>query len=209
LRAARAAAAVLAAYALLAACAHVAVETPQNDGLTFAERRTRLEAIPAWEMRGRLAVSTGERGFQGSFAWQQDGGRLDVSVHGPLGAGALEVSGSPTQLTVTTRGERHVLEDPETDLSELLGWWMPVESLPDWLLGLPDPSFPADLDFGPGTALDALDQRLWHVEFVGYELREGVLVPRRIDLSHEDLRLRLTVDTWQPATKALGHTDAP
>jgi outer membrane lipoprotein LolB len=208
MRALRAAAAATAAAAVLAGCAHVAVE-PAQDGLTFAERRMRLEAIRAWEMRGRIAVSTGKRGFQGSFVWQQNDGRLDVAVRGPLGAGALEVTGSPAQLTVTTRGERHVLEDPETDLSELLGWWMPVESLPDWLLGLPDPGFPAALDFGPGTALAGFDQRLWHVDFVTYELRDGMLLPSRIDMSHEDLELRLTVDTWGPGTPPLGQARAP
>jgi outer membrane lipoprotein LolB len=208
MRAALAAATAALGAAVLAGCAHVAVE-PRQDGLTFAERRMRLEAISAWEMRGRIAISTGQRGLQGSFVWQQNDGRLDVSMHGPLGAGALEVSGSPAQLTVTTRGERHVLEDPETDLSELVGWWMPVESLPHWLLGLPDPRYPAELDLGRGTALDSLGQRLWQVDFVSYELRAGMLMPSRIDMSHEDLQLRITVDTWRPTAKPLEQTRAP
>jgi outer membrane lipoprotein LolB len=187
----------LAAAALLAACAHVAVR--QNDGLSFAERRARLEAITSWQMRGRLAVSTGERGYQANYRWRQDGDRLDVSVRGFLGAGAVEVRGSPAELTVTARGEQRVLRDPEAQLSELLGWWMPVESLRYWLLGLPDPAFQGELDFGQATTLQTLDQRLWHVAYESYQLSDGMLVPRRIDMRHDALELRLTVDAFEPA----------
>ncbi|HEU4618694.1 MAG TPA: lipoprotein insertase outer membrane protein LolB [Gammaproteobacteria bacterium] len=200
------AAVAAAGAALLAGCAHVAVE-PQRDGLSFTERQMRLESIPAWRMRGRLAVSTDKGGFQGGFLWAQAGDRIDVSVRGPLGANVLEVSGFPDKLTVTARGEQRVLDDPERDLSELLGWWMPVESLPEWLLGLPDPGFPSDLHFARnGSTLESLDQRLWHVVFEEYRLQGGLLVPRKIELSHAGLELKLTVDTWQAmesATRAL------
>jgi outer membrane lipoprotein LolB len=197
--------AAVAAAVLLGGCAHIAVEE-QNDGLSFAERQMRLEALPAWQMRGRLAVSTNDRAFPGSFTWVQNDNQLKVSVRGPLGQGILEVAGSPAELTVKARGEQHVLKDPEADLSQLLGWWMPVESLPEWLLGLPDPKFGANLDFGRGGTLESFDQRFWHVVYEGYQLVDGMLVPRRIEMTHADLRLKLTVDAWQPlvgGTRAL------
>jgi outer membrane lipoprotein LolB len=188
-------AAMVAAAALLAAgCAPQ--PTAEHDGLRFDERRTRLEAIPAWSMRGRLAVDTGERAFQARFSWFQDDDISTLLVRGLLGAGGIEVTGSPREMIVTARGERRVLEDPEIDLSELLGWWMPVDSLRAWLLGLPDPSHAAETRIGPGDALIRLDQRLWHLDYAAYQLLDGVLVPRRIDMSHGELAVRLTVDDW-------------
>jgi outer membrane lipoprotein LolB len=192
---ARALGAALLAVGLLVGCAHL---EPGHDGLGFDERRQRLEAIPAWEMRGRLAVNTGERAFQGSFRWLQDDAHSTLTVRGPLGGGILEVAGSRDRMIVTARGEQRVLEDPETELSGLLGWWMPVDSLRAWLLGLPDAQFRAATRFGPDAALEALDQRLWHVEYASYQLSDGLLVPRRIDLAHGALELRLTVDAWSP-----------
>ena len=129
--------------ALLAACAHLPVG---DDGLSYEQRRTRLEAVGAWEMRGRLAVQTGDDAFQGRFSWQQRADALDLAVRSPLGAGVLEVNGTPSALKVTARGDTRVLEDPETQLSELLGWWLPVGSLHAWLLGLPDPTFKASTE---------------------------------------------------------------
>lgn len=196
-------AAALAAVLLAAGCAHVEPEPRQHDGLSFDERQARLQAIDAWEMRGRLAVDTGERAFQGRFNWLQDDASSTLIVRGPLGAGVLEVSGSPERMVVTARGEQRVLEDPEADLSALLGWWMPVDSLRAWLLGLPDPKFGADAQIGRDTVIDTLEQRLWHVEYASYQLSDGLLVPRRIDMAHGQLELRLTVDQWMPAIGSL------
>jgi outer membrane lipoprotein LolB len=187
---------VAAAAVVVAACAHV--PPPELDGLDFAARRQQLESIEAWDMRGRLAVNTGERAYPGSFVWLQDGERSTLTVRGPLGAGILEVDGTPQRMMVAARGEQRVLEDPEADLSAMLGWWMPVESLRPWLLGLPDARFDAQPQLGAGDVIEVLDQREWHVEYERYQLLDGLLVPRRIDLTHDGLAVRLTVDHWSP-----------
>ncbi len=189
--------------ALLAACAHLPVG---DDGLSYEQRRTRLEAVGAWEMRGRLAVQTGDDAFQGRFSWQQRADALDLAVRSPLGAGVLEVNGTPSALKVTARGDTRVLEDPETQLSELLGWWLPVGSLHAWLLGLPDPTFKASTELKNDGTLATLEQRLWRVAFASYQLAPAktgaesrLLVPRRIELTHGEIHLRLTIDDWHAA----------
>jgi outer membrane lipoprotein LolB len=206
--------ALLAALTALAveSCAHLPVG---NDGLTYDARRARLTAVDSWETGGRLAVDTGERGFQGSFHWQQRGDELELIVRGfPLRTIVLQVSGTPKALTVTARGDTRVLDDPETQLSELLGWWLPVGSLHAWLLGLPDPQFPATTELGPEGTLASVDQRLWRVDYASYQLATdrsavapsgtasadgALLVPRRIDLKHGELGVRLTIDDWHPS----------
>jgi outer membrane lipoprotein LolB len=188
----------LAALVALAGCA--AQRPVGTDGLSFEERRARLEAVDAWAARGRLAVATAERGFQGSFEWRQAGEQLDLTVRGPLGGGVLRVSGRADDLTVTARGETHVLADPEAELSALLGWWLPVGSVGDWLLGMPDSAFRATVEPGSDGTLAGFDQREWRVDYPSYQRAggdAGVLVPRRIDLAHGDLTLRVTIDGWR------------
>lgn len=193
------------AVLMLPACAHLPVGT---DGFSYEERRSALDSIATWEIRGRLAVDTGDRGFQGSFNWRQDDDVLDLAVRGPLGAGVLQVTGTATSLMYTARGETRTLTDPETELSALLGWWLPVGSLHSWLLGLPDQSFRADTEVGIDGTLAAFEQRLWRVAYPTYQLAplagtaNGLLVPRRIDLAHGELKLRLTIDDWRTAVVA-------
>lgn len=198
----RCAFALLIAAGALGACARMEVGT---DGMTFPQRRAALAKYDSWQIRGRLAVATGERGFQGSFDWQQREDALELSIRGPLGAGVLRISGTPRALTVTARGEMRTLTDPENQLSELVGWWLPVASLPAWLLGLPDPEFPSATEPGADGTLAALEQRLWRLDFVSYQLEENLLLPRRIELSHGAIELRLTIDSFTPAasTRAL------
>ncbi len=54
----------LLAAAAVAGCATLPVG---SDGLSPEQRRTQIESVDAWKIRGRLAVATGERAFHGSF----------------------------------------------------------------------------------------------------------------------------------------------
>ncbi len=186
------------ARALLAAslsgCAHAPVD---HDALSYPERRSYLQQLDSWDMRGSIVVDTGEQAFQGRFRWQQSADFLDLSICGPLGASVLQITGPADRLAVRARGEVWELKDPETELSALLGWWLPVASLDSWLLGLPDPMFPAVTSLGPDNALLSLEQRLWRLTYQSYQLADGVLLPRRIDLAHQELELRVTVIEWQ------------
>lgn len=197
----RLACSALLAAALLGGCVTLRTGT---DGLNLEQRRERLQSVEAWEMRGRLTVDTGERSFQGSFNWLQSGDALDLVVRGPLRNGVLQVEGRPDALTVRARGETRTLTDPETELSELIGWWLPVASLPDWLLGFPDEKFRAMTTPGADGTLASLEQRLWRVDYPAYGLAptsgesgSQVLVPRRIDMTYGALTLKLTIDDWQ------------
>ena len=191
----------LLALGVLGGCAHLPTGT---DGLNLEQRRERLQSVEAWEMRGRLTVDTGERSFQGSFNWLQNGDALDLVVRGPLRNGVLQVEGRPDALTVRARGETHTLTDPETELSELIGWWLPVASLPEWLLGFPDDQFRAVTMPGADGTLASIEQRLWRVDYPAYglaptssETGSQALVPRRIDMTYGTLTLKLTIDDWQ------------
>jgi outer membrane lipoprotein LolB len=191
------------ALSALSACATLPTGT---DGRSLTQRRETLQAIGSWEMRGRLTIDTGDRAGQLRFNWRQDGDALELTVRNPLGAGVLQVAGPPNALSVTARGETRTLTDPETELSELVGWWLPVASLPHWLLGFPDREFRSDTIPGADGTLASLEQRLWRVDYPAYGLAaiDGtgteVLVPSRIDMTHGDLALRLTIDDWQAAS---------
>jgi len=192
----RALAAVLIVGTALAGCTHL---RPGTDDLSYDERRGYLTGLETWELRGRIAVNTGERAFQGRFQWSQEADALALTVRSPLGTNVLRISGPAEALTVEARGETWELDEPETQLSALVGWWLPVTSFRRWLLGLPDPDFAAQANIGEDSLLAELDQRLWNLRFVSHQLAAGVLVPRRIDLTHEALAFRIIVDRFDPA----------
>lgn len=178
----------------LAACATLA---PESDGLTYAERMQRVTSAAQWDLRGRISVDTGDDAFQGRFNWRQDQDEMRLVIRGPLGAGAVEIRGAPDALTVRARGETWEMQDPETDLSELLGWWLPVESLRYWLLGAPDGRFAEQSAVNDEGLLASLEQRAWKLKYTRYGLVDDVLIPRSLELSHASLALAVTIDEWR------------
>ena len=186
--------AVLLVAVLASSCA--TVET-QTDGLSFGARIERLQAETAWQMRGRIAVDTGEDAHQGRFTWWQDGDAMRVNIRGPLGIGAVDISGTQDELIVRARGEAWRLEDAEAQLSELLGWWLPITSLPHWLLGAPDPRYDSAARNINEERLTRLAQRSWSLRFSHYALTNDVLTPRRIEFEHAPLELVVSIDDWQ------------
>jgi len=189
-------AAALVLGAAIAGCAHL---PPGGDAMTYPQRRAFLTDVDRWDLRGRIAIRNGGDAFQGRFTWSQRPEGLTLTVRSPLGTNLLRVSGPSDRLMLEARGETQELADPEPQLSALVGWWLPVTSFRSWLLGIPDPNYRARETLGDDGLLAMLEQRLWALSFTSYQLSAGVLVPRRIDLRHEQLDLRVVVDSWSPA----------
>lgn len=192
----RGTAAALAVGAVLSGCANL---RPGSDELTYAERRDRLSMLEAWNLSGRIVVRTDDRAFQGRFRWSQRSEDLELVVRSPIGTNVMRVSGPNDNLVVETRGERRALQDPEAQLSALVGWWLPVESFPSWLLGIPDPAYAARERVGSDGTLASLEQRLWRIDIADYQLAEDVLVPRELNLRHDALDLRVVIDRFDAA----------
>lgn len=171
--------------------------TTQTDGLTYAQRMERIASVTDWDLRGRISVDTGEDAYQGRFNWRQDDNEMRLVIRGPLGAGAVQIMGSDDTLTVRARGESWQMQDPEIELSELLGWWLPVTSLRYWLLGAPDARFTDDGSVYSNGLLTSLAQRAWRLEYTRYDLAGDLLVPRSIELKHAPLALTVTIDDWR------------
>jgi outer membrane lipoprotein LolB len=191
--------ALVGAALVLVGCAHTVLV---DDQLGYERRQSQLEAISDWSIDGRLTVDTGERGYQARFSWQQHDGELELLVRGLLGARSFRIEGDETRLTVQSRGETEVLTDPELQLSEMLGWWLPVTSVEHWLLGRPDPGYPADTARGAFDTLSMLNQREWAIRYEEYQLADGRLIPRHIVLSDAPLTLQLFVTDWESAADA-------
>lgn len=191
---------LLAAAALLGGCAATDTQPPAPAQISFDERARALRAVQNWEMRGRIAVATGtdEGSWQGRFTWWQEAESLRVVIRGPLNTRPVEITGDGSQLRVRIRRETRVLEDPEAELSELLGWWLPITSLPSWLLGLPDDRYTVDAFVADRALPNAIGQRAWDIQYADYELHGAASIPSAVRLAHAPLELVVTVDEWSP-----------
>ena len=170
-------------------------------GVDWAQRRERLLALDTWQARGRIAVKAQSGGGQGNLEWQQQGEQARIRVRGPFGAGAYEIRWDPQTLTVISRNGEFSRDYAGADaaeqfLAEQLGWSFPAASTRYWLLGVPDPAFPAQETRAPDGELVALDQNGWAVTYERYTDQRTLPMPAKITLQNSRARVRLVIDRW-------------
>jgi len=187
----------IAALAAFGGCRTLPTPAP---GASWEARRAELQARTHFELRGRVAVAAGSEGFNASLHWIQDGARAQLTLAGPLGAGGAQVTATAEDLELTTsRGDRLSGEAARTQLAARLGFDPPLSSLRYWVLGVPDPQAPATETLDAGQQrLSALVQEGWQIGYDGYASAGAEVLPARLTLQRDAVRVRLLVDTWQP-----------
>ena len=189
---------VVATFVLVAGCTTTtrdAIDLPAMG--SWQERNAVLGNLSDWQFRGRIAVKSGDDGFNGKFNWTQAGDRFDATVGGPLGVGTVRIEGDGRSVTLTDKdGDRTRLEDVEIELRGRYGWTIPVDSLRYWALGIPDPASPGVTELDDAGRLARLEQNDWTVQISRYQEGGGQLMPRILTATNQDTRVRMVIDRW-------------
>lgn len=182
---------------VLAGCATVRPSVDLPPLTTWELRQEVLGAVSDWAFRGRIAVKSGDEGFNGKFSWEQSGEAFLATVSGPLGIGTVKLEGNGQTVILTDKnGAETVLTDPESDLYLRNGWTIPVNSLRYWALGVPDPGHPAETDINDSGQLVSLEQSDWAIKVSRYQQSAGQQMPRTLTVTNPDTRVRLVIDKW-------------
>lgn len=196
---ARPACGALLAAVLLSAC----VTRPPAAAPDAGQQAVLLRELPAYTLEGRVAVRSGEEGWQASVRWRQREAVSEVRLAGPFGAGALQLRFDGALLTLaTSRGEELTGEDAALALRQQLGFDPPLAELRHWLLAqAAPPESAARVEAGANGRPATLQQQDWRISFEDYRAqplgRALVQLPRRLVATRGDVRLRLVVDRWQ------------
>jgi len=156
-----------------------------------------------WLAQGRLAVTADEEAWHGTFAWHQAPAQVLIEMAGPLGQGSVRLREDHTGALLEV-GADQVFHGRDTEalLREQLGWSLPVRGLRYWITGRPDPDRPAIVRRDEAGRVISLEQDGWDVACTRYlDVGAGVL-PHRLVLEREALRIRLVIDRWQPGPLA-------
>jgi len=112
---------------------------------------------------------------------------------------AAQLIATGDELTVVTpRGERVESAAAHAELAARLGFDPPLASLRYWVLGVPDPAQPATESVDPAQQrLSELTQSGWRVQYQSYASAGSEVLPARLTLQRDTVRVRLLVDGWQ------------
>lgn len=160
-------------------------------------RRIELVQARTWEMDGRAAVAFRDQGWQASITWQQQDKNSQVNLAGPLGIGAVTLKLGPDGLTIVggpksgAKGAAALAE-----LQDRLGFELPLEHLRYWVLGVADPAMDAHSTPNEQDRLQQLIQDGWTVDYDRYVTVAADVLPGKLVLSRDTVRVRMSVDHW-------------
>jgi outer membrane lipoprotein LolB len=164
-----------------------------------AQRREALEALPAWSLQGRVAITSGQKGGSGRLEWSQQDGDYRVSLSAPVTRQSWSLAAHPdggAVLEGVEGGPRHGA-DASLLLREATGWEIPVQELAWWVRGLETPGA-AGVEYGPDGRLQRMRASGWDIEYQEWlPPQDGFpAMPRRLQAERGSARVRLVVDGW-------------
>lgn len=180
---------------LVSACSATPPLPPDAD--SFEAHRATLTDLQQWSFSGRIAVQSASGADSASLKWEQNGDDIRMALSGPVGIKEAILTRREGRLTLERNGEQQVLAPAEDPLLAEFGWTLPLNHLPYWLRGLPDPDLPIEQQTTTGGRLSVLNQAGWALEYRDYQEVSGRALPRRISFSRADVSGKILLKEWQ------------
>ncbi|PID54884.1 MAG: outer membrane lipoprotein LolB [Gammaproteobacteria bacterium] len=154
-------------------------------------------SLEQWEMRGKFSARTRDDSHSGSWRWLQNADNNTLSLSGPLGVAATEISSDGHTATIR-RGGGHITVSADNTDALGIDAPLPLPAMRYWLLGQAAPAtlYPIAASEREHGSLSALTQAGWSLHFNRYEAVGTMQLPGLIIATHGDVRLKLLVKHW-------------
>jgi outer membrane lipoprotein LolB len=160
-----------------------------------------VDAITAFDLKGRVAVKVDARGYTAELKWQHREAADDLWLYSPLGnvVATLHSDADGARLT-EANGTVHESSDVQALTREFLGWDLPLAGLSHWVRARPAPVTEVqNQERDAQSRLTALTQNEWDIRYNEYQ--DAATLPASMNLQYRNLRIRLIINEWRlPAT---------
>ena len=151
------------------------------------------EQLSDWRAAGRLGVSSTLQSGSGAFTWWQTPQRSEVSLRGPAGIGAMQVTLSDGQINLrSSDGQSYDAAAALAELQQRLGMALPLTELSYWLRGVAAPG-----DAHWNDAHDVLTQQGWRIAYSEWSERGALRLPVKLTVQRDELRIIAKIQQWQ------------
>ena len=170
----------------------------QTPKVPWKKREMMLSELNRWQLSGKIAVQTSHDSGSASVDWIQNARQYNISLMGPLGAGAMKLNGANSHATLQTAdGKQLTANNAEELLAKGWGFHLPISHLNYWIRGIPVPGIPYSSQFDGAERLSTLSQQGWYIQFQNYT-RVGMLdLPSRLSITSPQLRAKIVIYQWR------------
>ncbi|KNC91042.1 lipoprotein insertase outer membrane protein LolB [Trabulsiella odontotermitis] len=187
---------------VLTACSVNAPKGPGKspDSPQWRQHEQQVRQLNQYQTRGAFAYLSDEQKVYARFFWQQTGqDRYRLLLTNPLGSTELELNAQPGSVElVDNKGQHYTDTNAEEMIAKLTGMPIPLNSLRQWILGLPGDATDYTLD--EQYRLSSLNYRQngksWKVTYSSYDSKTQPALPSNMELTDGSQRIKLKMDNW-------------
>lgn len=187
---------------VLTACT---INAPQGPGKSpdapqWRQHQQDVRNLNQFQTRGAFAYLSDEQKVYARFFWQQTGqDRYRLLLTNPLGSTELSLTAQPGSVQmIDNKGQTYTATDAEEMIGRLTGMPIPLNSLRQWIIGLPGDATDYALDdqYRLRELNYTQNGKTWHVTYSGYTTDTKPSLPANMELNNGSQRIKLKMDNW-------------
>lgn len=166
----------------------------------WLQHQQQVQKITQYQTRGAFAWLSDSQKVYARFNWQQTAAdRYRLLLTNPLGSTELELNAQPGKVQLVDRnGKRYEAQDAEDMVNRLTGMPIPLNSLRQWMLGLPGEAtdFTLDDNYRLREVNYTQNGKTWKVVYSSYDDKVQPALPSNMELRQGNQRIKLKMDGW-------------
>lgn len=170
----------------------------------WALHRTRVEAVSAWRVEGKVGIRNAGRLWQGGVHWLHEEGGDSMDLLEPGGRTWMRLSGrAGSARAVDGTGRAYRAESFDELAADVLGVEVPVSSLRYWIVGVPAPGAPiSSARINRDGRAGEFDQNGWRVSYLEYRPVEipslqPLALPSLLVLTRGGVKVTVAAKRWR------------
>lgn len=158
------------------------------------------EPLGHWSFSAKMAVRNATEASSFNVNWQQADANYTIELSGPLGQGAVTVTGEPGRVVLQQGDEQWESYSLNALVFEVTQMDLPLEHLSYWVRALPDPTAPYRLERNPANQISSISQSGWDVEITDYFETDDGFQPRKLAFARDGNSGKLVIRQWTIAS---------
>lgn len=168
---------------------------------TWEQQQQALQQLDHWTLTGKLAIFLESDRQSANIYWQQQGDDYSIQLTTFIGTRILQVTKNEQGVEIINNDDEVFTgQDANTLIKQLSpGLDLPIAALQQWIKGNPANASYQLNDQQQVSELLGLDanQNLWEVDFQQYQVFSGTVLPTKVNLKRDDIRVKIAINQWK------------
>ncbi|MEJ6079855.1 lipoprotein insertase outer membrane protein LolB [Vibrio sp. 1-Bac 57] len=168
---------------------------------TWEQQKQALQQLDHWTLTGKLAIFLESDRQSANIYWQQQGDYYSIQLTTFIGTRILQVTKNEQGVEIINNDDEVFTGQNANTLIKQLspGLDLPIAALQQWIKGNPANASYQLNDQQQVSELVGLDasQNLWEVDFQQYQVFSGTVLPTKVNLKRDDIRVKIAINQWK------------